>query len=93
MGVKGRDVSHSVRLFQSQMKHQFMLLRGNNLSLCQMLSINAEPTSLQATERKEKNCNQKALEQSKDMFIRAQLRLEATLLKMVFLKAYAEGQL
>ena len=58
----------------------------------QMLSITAEPTSLQATEMKKKNCSQRALEQSKVMFTQAQHRLQATLLKIAFLKTYANSQ-
>lgn len=52
-----------------------------------MLSIIAEPAFLQATEMKKKR--KLALEQSKVMFTQAQQRLQATLLKMLFLKAYA----
>lgn len=51
-----------------------------------MLSITAEPASLQATEMEKKNCIQKAVEQSKVMFTQAQQRLQGTLLKIVFLK-------
>ncbi len=62
------------------------------LPVQQMLSITAEPTSLQAAEMKKKKHSQRAAEQSKVMFTQAQRRLQATLLKIVFQNAYANTQ-
>ncbi len=74
---------------------KLIVLRGNNFSFylyARCFSITAEPASLQATEMKKENCSHRALEQSKVMFTQAQQRLQATLLKNVFLKAYANTE-